>query len=78
MVLRNLFYECYDSKMIKLCPSRDTGLASVLPKHENASDGLDSPVTCVFCKMVIKWAQNQLRKNNTEAQIKEYMNQVAI
>ncbi|KAG0580921.1 hypothetical protein KC19_4G210900 [Ceratodon purpureus] len=55
---------------------RDTGLASVLPKHENASDGLDSPVTCVFCKMVIKWAQNQLRKNNTEAQIKTYLNQL--
>lgn len=68
--MRYLFDECYDSKMIKLCPSRNPGIASVLEKDEHASDGVDNAVTCVFCKMVVIRAQNQLRKNNTDAQIK--------
>lgn len=58
--------------------NRDPGIASVLEKHEDVSDGLGSDVTCTFCEMAVIWAQNQLRKNNTEAQIKAYMNQVTI
>lgn len=56
--------------------TRDPGIASVLEKQEDASNGLGNQVTCAFCEMAVIWAQNQLRKNNTEAQIKEYMNQV--
>ncbi|KAG0632168.1 hypothetical protein M758_1G309800 [Ceratodon purpureus] len=55
---------------------RDPGIASVLEKHEDVSNGLGNEVTCAFCEMAVIWAQNQLRKNNTEAQIKEYMNQL--
>jgi len=55
---------------------RDPGIASVLEKQEDASNGLGNQVTCAFCEMAVIWAQNQLRKNNTEAQIKEYMNQL--
>lgn len=50
----------------------------MLEKHEDVSDGLGNEVTCAFCEMAVIWAQNQLRKNNTESQIKEYMNQVTI
>ena len=62
--------------MIKPCSSRDPGIASVLEKHEHASDELDNGIVCVFCEMVVIWAKNQLRKNNTEAKIKTYLNQV--
>jgi phytepsin len=55
---------------------RDPGIASVLEKQEDVSNGLGNQVTCAFCEMAVIWAQNQLRKNNTEAQIKEYMNQL--
>jgi phytepsin len=55
---------------------RDPGIASVLEKHDGVSDELGGPVPCAFCEIAVIWAQNQLRKNKTEAQIKEYMNQL--
>lgn len=53
--------------------TRNPNIASVLEKHEN---DLGNGVTCVFCEMVVIWAQNQLRKNGTQAQIKEHLNQL--
>ena len=48
----------------------------MLEKHGDVSDGLGGQVTCAFCEMAVIWAQNQLRKNNTVAEIKEHLNQV--
>lgn len=58
--------------------SREPDIASVLDEKEELSGGLDSGPTCVFCEMVVIWAKHQLRKNNTEARIKNHLNQVPI
>jgi phytepsin len=55
---------------------RDPDIASVLEKHDGVSDELGSNVACAFCEMAVIWAQNQLRKNKTESQIKAYMNEL--
>ncbi|GAV73783.1 Asp domain-containing protein/SapB_2 domain-containing protein/SapB_1 domain-containing protein [Cephalotus follicularis] len=50
------------------------GIESVV--HENvdkSSDGLHD-ATCAACEMAVVWMQNQLRKNQTEDQILNYVN----
>ena len=69
--------------MIKPRFSRDPGIIAsvleILEKHDHVSDGLDhGNVVCVFCEMVVIWAQNHLRKNTTNAKIKTSLNQVSI
>lgn len=56
--------------------NREPGIASVLEKHADVSNGVGGDVPCAFCEMAVIWAQNQLRKNKTESEIKAYMNQV--
>jgi phytepsin len=51
---------------------RGPDIASVLDEEDEISSG----VTCVFCEMVVIWAKHQLRKNNTEARIKNHLNQL--
>lgn len=67
----------WESKELN-CSNRDPGIASVLEKPGDVSAGLGNDVPCAFCEMAVIWAQNQLRKNKTEAQIKAYMNKVTI
>lgn len=46
-------------------------IESVVDKGSSASDEM-----CSVCEMAIVWMQNQLRKNETQEKILDYINQV--
>ena len=58
--------------------SRNPDIASVLETSTDQSLEVGNEVACVMCEMAVIWAQNRLRKNDTETQIKEKLNQVHI
>lgn len=58
--------------------SRSPDIASVLEKSTDQSIEVGNEVACLMCEMAVIWAQNRLRKNDTEIQIKDKLNQVHI
>jgi len=52
------------------------GIESVVDKNEHKSSGGLGDGMCTACEMAVVWMQNQLRKNQTEEQILDYVNQV--
>lgn len=52
------------------------GIESVVDKSiDKSSDGVDDAM-CTACEMAVVWMRNQLRRNKTEEQILDYVNQV--
>jgi phytepsin len=51
-------------------------IASVLEKSTDQSIEVGNGIACVMCEMAVIWAQNRLRKNDTETQIKDKLNQL--
>ncbi|KAL5573376.1 hypothetical protein UlMin_022973 [Ulmus minor] len=52
------------------------GIESVLnQKNEKISNGLND-ATCTACEMAVVWMQNQLKRNKTEDQILNYVNEL--
>lgn len=52
------------------------GIQSVVDMNEGKSSGGFRDATCSACEMAVVWIQNQLRQNQTEDRIIEYINQV--
>ncbi|XP_030539606.1 aspartic proteinase A1-like isoform X2 [Rhodamnia argentea] len=52
------------------------GIESVVDEHEHKSSGGLRDGMCTVCEMAVVWMQNQLRKNQTEEQILDYVNQL--
>lgn len=52
------------------------GIESVVDKNEHKSSGGLGDGMCTACEMAVVWMQNQLRKNQTEEQILDYVNQL--
>lgn len=53
------------------------GIESVLDKVERESSGGIRGAACSTCEMAVIWIQNQLRQNQTEEQIIDYVNGVS-
>lgn len=52
------------------------GIESVVDNSmDKSSDGVDDAM-CTACEMAVVWMRNQLRRNKTEEQILDYVNQV--
>ncbi|XP_031261076.1 aspartic proteinase-like [Pistacia vera] len=52
------------------------GIESVVDKStDKSSDGVHD-IMCTACEMTILWMQNQLKRNKTEEQILDYVNQL--
>lgn len=73
-----LLWKCIDLLEQWNLMSRDPDIASVLEKSTDQSIEVGNEVACVMCEMAVVWAQNRLRKNDTESQIKDKLNQVHI
>ncbi|XP_052178867.1 cyprosin-like [Diospyros lotus] len=58
--------------------SRDVsmGIESVLDKNSDETPSSHGSAMCTACQMMIVWVQNQLKRNQTEEQILEYINQL--
>ncbi|TQD69308.1 hypothetical protein C1H46_045159 [Malus baccata] len=53
-----------------------TGIESMVDqKPEKQSEGVND-ATCAACEMAVVWMQSRLRKNQTEEQILDYVNQL--
>lgn len=50
-------------------------IESVVDKNNGASSGLRDEM-CNACQMAVVWMQNQLKQNQTEEKILDYINQV--
>lgn len=67
-------YNMYDLEVSTFFLSM--GIESVVDeKMEKTSDGLHD-ATCTACEMLVVWIQKQLRRNKTEDQILNYVNEV--
>ncbi|WOK97886.1 aspartic proteinase oryzasin-1-like [Canna indica] len=53
-----------------------TGIESVINEKEDVSASLHKDAMCNACEMAVIWMQNQLRQNQTEERILEYINQL--
>ena len=54
------------------------GIESVLDENKDkTSDGVHDAM-CTACEMAVVWMANQLRRNQTEEQILNYVNQVIL
>jgi len=53
------------------------GIESVVDKNERESSGAIRDARCSTCEMAVIWIQNQLRQNQTEEQIINYVNGVS-
>lgn len=62
--------------MIELTNSSRMGIESVVDENSGRSSGGLRDAACTACEMAVVWMQNQLRKNQTEEQIINYVNQV--
>lgn len=51
-------------------------IESVVDKHSNRNSFGPSDEICTACQMAVVWIQNQLRKNQTEERILDYINEV--
>lgn len=52
------------------------GIESVVDENAGKSSSGVGDAMCTACEMAVVWMQNQLRKNETEDQIIDYVNQV--
>ncbi|KAK7359801.1 hypothetical protein VNO77_01766 [Canavalia gladiata] len=52
------------------------GIESVVDKNERKSFGGFRDATCSACEMTVVWMQNRLRQNQTQDQIKSYINEL--
>jgi phytepsin len=52
------------------------GIESVVDKRADKSSGSVHDAGCAACEMAIVWIQNQLKRNQTEDQIMDYVNQL--
>lgn len=52
------------------------GIESVVDENSDRSSGGLRDAMCTACEMAVVWMQNQIRKNQTEEQIIDYVNQV--
>ncbi|KAF1890797.1 hypothetical protein Lal_00043094 [Lupinus albus] len=52
------------------------GIESVVDKNERQSTGGDFDATCIACEMAVVWMQNQVRQNQTQEWIIDYVNEL--
>lgn len=52
------------------------GIESVVGKTSDKSSGGLHDAACTACEMAVVWMQNQIRRNQTEDQILNYVNEV--
>lgn len=52
------------------------GIKSVVDENNHESSGGVSDATCSACEMTVVWMQNQLKQNQTQERILDYVNQV--
>lgn len=52
------------------------GIESVVHERSGRSSGLDDPAMCSACEMTVVWMQHQLRQNQTQDRILNYVNEV--
>ncbi|PKI54373.1 hypothetical protein CRG98_025259 [Punica granatum] len=52
------------------------GIESVVDENSGRSSGGSRDAMCSACEMAVVWMQNQIRKNQTEEQIINYVNQL--
>lgn len=52
------------------------GIKSVVDENNRESSGGVSDAMCSACEMTVVWMQNQLRQNQTQESILDYVNQV--
>jgi len=53
------------------------GIESVVDKNKRESSGGIRDAACSTCEMAVVWMQNQLRQNQTEDRIIDYVNGVS-
>ena len=51
------------------------GIESVVDEKKAANNGLNG-ASCTACEMAVIWMRNQLKRNKTEEQILNYVNEV--
>lgn len=52
------------------------GIESVVDGNENRASGGVHDAMCTACEMAVVWMGNQLKRNQTEDQILNYVNEV--
>ncbi|KAF7840608.1 aspartic proteinase-like [Senna tora] len=52
------------------------GIESVVDENERKSSGFIQDATCQACEMAVVWMQNQLRQNQTQDRILNYINEL--
>jgi len=68
---------CSQMKLCSFDGSHDTSMIieSVVDKNNGKSSGLRDEM-CSFCEMAVVWMQNQIKRNETEEQIINYVDQL--
>ncbi|KAF7840607.1 Aspartic proteinase [Senna tora] len=56
--------------------SNSMGIESVVDENERKSSGFIQDATCQACEMAVVWMQNQLRQNQTQDRILNYINEL--
>ena len=74
--LDNICHLNLDFFFFSNCPC-SMAIESVLDKNSDETPSSHGSATCTACQMMIVWVQNQLKRNQTEEQILEYINQVS-
>lgn len=54
------------------------GIESVVHESSGRSSGLSDPAMCSACEMTVVWMQHQLRQNQTQDRILNYVNEVCM
>ncbi|CAL9198216.1 unnamed protein product [Musa hybrid cultivar] len=52
------------------------GIESVVNENADVSSGLQSDAICGVCEMAVVWMQNQLRQNQTQERVLNYINEL--
>lgn len=52
------------------------GIESVVDKNRGKSSGVLHDASCSACEMAVVWMQNQLKQNQTQDRILNYVNEV--
>nr|QCQ29375.1 aspartic proteinase [Camellia fraterna] len=84
MILEMLLAQAEPQKIcsqIGLCYSDGTrdvsiGIESVVDKNRHESSGVHGEASCTACQMMVIWMQNQLKGNQTEERILNYINEL--
>ncbi|KAD6454262.1 hypothetical protein E3N88_08968 [Mikania micrantha] len=69
---------CSQMNLCTFDGSRDVSsmIESVVDKNEEKSSAGLSDEMCTFCKMAVVWMQNQIKRNQTESDIINYVNEL--